>query len=201
MKIWFTLTGTNHYLGSDFLEKGMKIRLEKEPDNRHDREAIKVLLDGVGHIGYVANSSWTVLGESYSAGRLYDKIGDTARGKVRVVTDRGVLCTLKRKKEEEPPRPDRGQGRNCRQRVRAGVPGRGVIRRIHRSGRDAENFLHKKVPVPPERFCAGPYAVFFTRRAACRAAARLFHPPCSRSPVLHLLLLFHEQVNRVGGGG
>ena len=101
MKIWFTLTGTGHYLGSDFLEKGMKIRLEKEPDNRHDREAIKVLLDGVGHIGYVANSPWTVLGESYSAGRLYDKIGDTAKGRIRVVTDRGVLCTLKQDKEKE----------------------------------------------------------------------------------------------------
>ena len=95
MKIWFTITGTNHYHGHDFLEKGMKVRLEKEPDNSHDREAIKVLLDGIGHIGYVANSPWTVIGESYSAGRLYDKIGDTARGKVKIVTDRGILCTLK----------------------------------------------------------------------------------------------------------
>ena len=102
MKIWFTLTGTNHYCGSAFLEKGMKIRLEKEPDNRHDREAIKVLLDGVGHIGYVANSPYTVIGESYSAGRLYDKIGDTARGKVRLITERGVLCTLKQKKDDDP---------------------------------------------------------------------------------------------------
>ena len=99
MKIWFTLTGTNHYLGSDFLEKGMKIRLEKEPTNEHDHEAIKVLLDGVGHIGYVANSPWTVLGESFSAGRLYDKIGDTAKGKVKLITNRGILCTLKQKKE------------------------------------------------------------------------------------------------------
>ena len=102
MKIWFTLTGTNHYLGTDFLEKGMKIRLEKEPDNKYDKEAIKVLLDGVGHIGYVANSPWTVLGESYSAGRLYDRIGDTARGKVRLITARGVLCTLKKDKDPSP---------------------------------------------------------------------------------------------------
>ena len=108
MKIWFTLTGTNHYLGSDFLEKGMKVRLEKEPDNRHDREAIKVLLDGVGHIGYVANSPWTVLGESFSAGRLYDRIGDTAKGKIRLITDRGVLCTLKQKKEKDGPVPPEG---------------------------------------------------------------------------------------------
>ena len=100
MKIWFTLTGTNHYYGHDFLEKGMKIRLEKEPDNKHDHEAIRVLLDGVGHIGYVANSPYTVIGESYSAGRLYDKIGNTARGKVKLITDRGILCTLKQKKDD-----------------------------------------------------------------------------------------------------
>lgn len=106
MKIWFTLTGTNHYYGHDFLEKGMKIRLEKEPDNRHDHEAIKVLLDGVGHIGYVANSPYTVIGESYSAGRLYDKIGDTAKGKVKLITDRGILCTLKQKKDDDPDPPE-----------------------------------------------------------------------------------------------
>ena len=109
MKIWFTLTGTNHYLGSDFLEKGMKIRLEKEPDNRHDREAIKVLLDGVGHIGYVANSPYTVIGESFSAGRLYDRIGDTAKGKVKLITGRGILCTLKQKKEKAPVPPKAGE--------------------------------------------------------------------------------------------
>ena len=108
MKIWFTLTGTDHYLGDDFLEEGMKIRLEKEPDNKHDHEAIKVLMDGVGHIGYVANSVWTVLGDSYSAGRLYDKIGDTAKGKVRIITPRGVLCTLKQKKEGKETAPDEG---------------------------------------------------------------------------------------------
>ena len=100
MKIWFTLTGTNHYLGDDFLEKGMKVRLVKEPDNRHDREAIKVMMKGVGHIGYVANSPYTVVGESWSAGRLYDKIGDTAKGRVFIVMDKGVLCCLDTEKNQ-----------------------------------------------------------------------------------------------------
>jgi hypothetical protein len=105
MKIWFTLTGTNHYLGDDFLEKGMKVRLEKEPDNKVDKEAIQVKMEGLGKIGYVANSPYTVVGESWSAGRLYDKIGDTAKGKVRLVTGRGVLCTLKQKKDDGDPVP------------------------------------------------------------------------------------------------
>ena len=103
MKIWFTITGTNHYFGDDFLEKGMKVRLEKEPDNKYDREAIRVLLDGMGHIGYVANSPWTVIGESFSAGRLYDKIGSTAVGKVKMITGKGILCTLKKDKPHDPP--------------------------------------------------------------------------------------------------
>ena len=94
MKIFFTIAGTNHHYGRDFFEKDMKVRLEKEPDNEHDREAIKVLLEGLGLVGYVANSPWTVAGESWSAGRIYDKIGDTAEGTVLYVLENGVLCWL-----------------------------------------------------------------------------------------------------------
>ena len=54
-KIYFTLTGTKHYFGSDFLEPGMKVKLVKELDNEYDQEAIKVLLKGVGKIGCWAN--------------------------------------------------------------------------------------------------------------------------------------------------
>ena len=43
-KVFITLTGTKHYFGNDFLKKGTKIRLEKEPDNEYDKEAIKLLM-------------------------------------------------------------------------------------------------------------------------------------------------------------
>ena len=43
-KIYFTLTGTRHYYGSDFLKSGMKIQLEKEPDNKYDPEAIQLTI-------------------------------------------------------------------------------------------------------------------------------------------------------------
>ena len=72
--IYFTITGTNHYYGSDFMKLGMQVRLIKDIHNEFDNEAIAVKMDGLGKIGYVANSRYTVLGESYSAGRLYDKI-------------------------------------------------------------------------------------------------------------------------------
>ncbi len=102
MKIHFTITGTNYRYGQDFFKKGMKVRLEKEPDNKHDKEAIKVMLKGLGHVGYVANSPYTVIGESWSAGRLYDKIGDTAKGKVSFVMEKGILCVLDTKKHSAP---------------------------------------------------------------------------------------------------
>lgn len=51
----------------------------KRTQNEWDREAIAVYREGLGKVGYVANSPKTVLGESYSAGRLYDKIGKKPR--------------------------------------------------------------------------------------------------------------------------
>ena len=78
-------------------KKGTKIRLEKEPDNEHDKEAIKVTYEGLGKIGYVANSSYTVIGDSMSAGRLYDKIGKKAKTKVVLVTDQGTICSISKK--------------------------------------------------------------------------------------------------------
>ena len=74
----------------------MKVKITKDPENEFDKEAIKVEMDGLGTIGYVANSPYTVLGESISAGRLYDKIEDTAIGKVLYILPKGILCVLER---------------------------------------------------------------------------------------------------------
>ena len=96
-KIYFTLTGTKYYHGKEFLKPGMKLKLKKEPDNKYDKEAIVVRMEGLGDIGHVANSTYTVIGESMSAGRIYDKIGDTAKAKVVLVTDHGTICKICKK--------------------------------------------------------------------------------------------------------
>lgn len=49
-------------------------------------------MSGIGKVGYVANS--VGIGESYSAGRIYDKIGKTAKGRVLYKMPRGILCEL-----------------------------------------------------------------------------------------------------------
>lgn len=94
MKKYFTVTGVNYRYGTEFLKEGMTVNLVKEPDNEYDKEAIKVEMEALGTIGYVANSVRTVMGESMSGGRLYDKIGDTAEGRVLYIFDNGVVCEV-----------------------------------------------------------------------------------------------------------
>ncbi|MBR2669447.1 MAG: HIRAN domain-containing protein [Solobacterium sp.] len=81
-KMYFTVTGINYRYGTEFLNKGDIVRLVKEPENEYDKEAIKVEMEGLGQIGYVANSWRTVIGESFSAGRLYDKIPEVTYGTI-----------------------------------------------------------------------------------------------------------------------
>lgn len=74
MKYYVTLTGLNYRFGTQPFTVGQKVKLVKEPENDFDREAIRAELPGLGKVGYVANSTHTVLGDCYSAGRIYDKI-------------------------------------------------------------------------------------------------------------------------------
>lgn len=92
--VYFTLTGTNYFCGQAFLESGMEVILKKEPDNKQDKEAIAVKLEGLGRMGYVANSPHTVKGESYSAGRIYDLFDDEAKATVKYVLDYGAICSM-----------------------------------------------------------------------------------------------------------
>ena len=46
-EIYFTIAGTNHWHGQEFIEPQMKVKLVKEPDNEVDSEAIKVEMPGI----------------------------------------------------------------------------------------------------------------------------------------------------------
>ena len=61
-KIFITITGCNHYLGYGVFRRKMELVLRKEPDNDYDKEAIRAEIPGIGKVGYVANSTHTVLG-------------------------------------------------------------------------------------------------------------------------------------------
>ena len=98
---YFTIAGTNHYYGNDFMEPGMKVTLIKEPENEVDSEAIRVEMEGLGKIGYVAATPYTRLGESVSAGRLGVEFDENATGTIKYVLENGVLCVLDRAEETD----------------------------------------------------------------------------------------------------
>lgn len=96
-KTYITLAGMQYYYGCEFLEPGMSVKLVKEPDNKYDKEAIVVRMKGLGDIGHVANSVHTVIGDSISAGRLYDRIGKKAHATVIHVMPTGAICKVSKR--------------------------------------------------------------------------------------------------------
>ena len=98
-KDYITITGTEYYFGNIVFKVGDVINCEKEFDNDHDEEAIKVMIKTFGKVGYVANSSRTVAKGTKSAGRIYDKVGDKFCAKVCFVTGTSVIVEVLKRDE------------------------------------------------------------------------------------------------------
>ena len=92
--MFVTITGINHYYGDKPFEIGRVVRLVKEPDNKHDNDAIRVELPFIETVGYVANSTNAVYRGTYSAGRIYDKIEDAAFAEVAFITHSSVIAAV-----------------------------------------------------------------------------------------------------------
>ena len=92
--IYITITGGNNYFGKAPFKVGRIFKLEKEPDNLYDTEAIKVSHPLIGTIGYVANSIHTVYEGTHSAGRLYDKIDNIAYAEVMFITHSSAIARV-----------------------------------------------------------------------------------------------------------
>ena len=92
--MFVTITGIHHYYGDKPFEIGRVVRLVKEPDNKHDNDAIRVELPFIETVGYVANSTSTVYRGTYSAGRIYDKIEDAAFAEVAFITHSSVIAAV-----------------------------------------------------------------------------------------------------------
>lgn len=98
--IFVTITGQNHYLGMKPYKVGRIVKLVKDKDNEYDEDAIAVKLPYIDEIGYVANSTHSVFQGTYSASRLYDKIGDMALAEVMIITHSSVIARVLSKEEE-----------------------------------------------------------------------------------------------------
>ena len=92
--MFVTITGTNHYYGLKPFKVGGIVKLVKDKHNDFDSEAIAAKMPYIDTVGFVANSPNTTFKGTYSAGRLYDSIGDYCFARVMFVTHSSVIALV-----------------------------------------------------------------------------------------------------------
>lgn len=85
--MYITINALHKFHGEKPLKIDGIVKLVKEPDNKYDTEAIACEMRYFGKIGYVANSTNTVVKGCMSAGRLYDKINDEYFAKIKFIAN------------------------------------------------------------------------------------------------------------------
>lgn len=68
--LFLTVTALHRFYGTDPFEVGQDVDLVIEPENKVDPDAICVMMEGLGQVGYVANSYKTAIGDSLTASKI-----------------------------------------------------------------------------------------------------------------------------------
>lgn len=92
--MFITITGMNYYLGMDVFRINQIVTLEKDEDNSEDSEAICVRIEGGAKVGYVANSLYTKVKGTYSAGYVHRDVKENTKAIVRFITRDSVIAEL-----------------------------------------------------------------------------------------------------------
>ena len=92
--MYITIQSFNNMHDSKPLKLERLVKLVKEPDNKYDTEAIACEMRYFGKIGYVANSTNTVVMGSMSSGRIYDKINDEYFARIKFITGSIALAKI-----------------------------------------------------------------------------------------------------------
>lgn len=88
------ITGTNHYYGMKPFAIGKRMKCFKEMDNAFDSEAIKVVIKGIGIVGYIGNSPYTTATGTMSVGRVYKKVKKKFIVEVMFIASSKVICRV-----------------------------------------------------------------------------------------------------------
>ena len=91
--MFITIQAWENLHGSKPLVLNGIVKLVKEPENKYDTEAIACEMRYFGKIGYVSNSTTTVVRGTMSAGRIFDKISDEYFAKIKFM--RGTTAIAK----------------------------------------------------------------------------------------------------------
>jgi hypothetical protein len=100
MSSYVSIVGLNNYFGSDIFKVGQILVLRKDYENNYDDEAIQVEIENVGKVGYIANSTHTVVRGCKSAGRIYDTFLDKTRARVMFIMNNTVIAEIIEEEEE-----------------------------------------------------------------------------------------------------
>ena len=92
--IYMTVNHLGNYESICFLKPGDRLILKKDRNNVYDDEAIAVYDKRDSKVGYVANSVHSVARGTYSAGRLYEKMGDEALCRVMFKTEEMAIAVV-----------------------------------------------------------------------------------------------------------
>ncbi|MBR4447974.1 HIRAN domain-containing protein [Methanobrevibacter sp.] len=92
--MFITILAFKNLHGEKPLKLDAIVKLVKEPDNKYDTEAIACEVRYFGKIGYVANSTNTVIKGCMSSGRVFDKIDDEYFAKVKFITDNNAIAKI-----------------------------------------------------------------------------------------------------------
>ena len=92
--MYITVIAFQNFHGTKPLKIDGIIKLVKEPDNKYDTEAIACEMRYFGKIGYVANSTNTVVKGCMSGGRLYDKINDEYFARIKFITSSTAIAKV-----------------------------------------------------------------------------------------------------------
>ncbi len=99
-KKFISITGTNFYSGTKVFKVGQILKLKKEPKNKHDGDAIKVMLKNTGQVGYVANSCHTVAKGTMSASEIHCFFDKKCKCKVRFISGYSIIAEVLIKKTD-----------------------------------------------------------------------------------------------------
>ena len=91
------VVGCRKYFGTEVFRPGQRVKLVKEPENPYDAEAVKVELEPIGQVGYVANSVHTVPKGCCSAGRVYEQLSEEGAGTIRFIVGDTAIVELENK--------------------------------------------------------------------------------------------------------
>lgn len=92
--MYITIQAFNNLHGSKPLVLDGIVKLIKEPTNKYDTEAIACEMRHFGKIGYISNSTQTVIKGTMSSGRLFDKITDEYFAKIKFITGNTAIAKV-----------------------------------------------------------------------------------------------------------